>query len=249
MNAPSVLPHQQRALHDGEPGYVLHTYAFKETSLVVEAFTREFGRIGLVAKGARRPGSALRGTLIAFQPLLLAWSGKSELKLLQRAESQGGHQQLAGLTLICGFYVNELLLKLTARDDPHAGLYANYEQALAALRAGEAPSPVLRRFERRMLAELGYGLQLVQDVHGAPLVAEREYLYVVERGAVPAEEGGADSGTPSLTGRALLEMQRDDYSDPATLQQARALMRHAINHHLGGKPLHSRQLLREMQQL
>ena len=249
MNAPATVPSPRVLQHDGESGYVLHTYAFKETSLVVDALTRDFGRIGLVAKGARRPGSRLRGVLMAFQPLLLTWSGKSELKVLHRAEWQGGHQQLSGLRLICGFYLNELLLKLTARDDAHVGLYADYERALAALREGEAPGPVLRRFERHMLAELGYGLQLAQDVHGAPLVAERDYHFVLERGAIPIEESGAGSGAPRVSGRALLQMQRDDYSEPVTLQQARALMRHAIHHYLGGKPLHSRQLLREIQQL
>ena len=108
-------------LREAEPGYVLHSYSFKETSLVVEVFTRECGRIGLVAKGARRPRSALRGTLMAFQPLLLSWSGRSELRVLHRAEWVGGQPQLSGLALICGFYLNELVLKLMQRDDPHAG--------------------------------------------------------------------------------------------------------------------------------
>jgi DNA repair protein RecO (recombination protein O) len=249
VNAPIALagerPHQQ----DTEPGYVLHAYAFKETSLVVELFTRNFGRMGLVAKGARRPASPLRGTLMAFQPLLLAWSGKSELKVLHRAEWQGGHAQLAGLPLICGFYLNELLLKLMARDDPHPGLYGHYEAALATLREGDPPATVLRRFERRMLAELGYGLVLTHDVHGEPLQTDATYFYSLERGPVDADEGSPAPDSPELTGKALLDMDRDDYADAATLQQARALMRYVVNHYLGGKPLHTRQLLREMQQL
>ena len=97
MNAPSSLPREKANLRDVEPGYVLHSYPFKETSLVVEVFTRSFGRLGLVAKGARRPRSALRGVLMAFQPLWLSWSGKSELRLLHRAEWQGGQPQMAGL--------------------------------------------------------------------------------------------------------------------------------------------------------
>jgi DNA repair protein RecO (recombination protein O) len=249
VNAPIPLPRDRTHHQEAEPGYVLHTYAFKETSLVAELFTRNFGRVGLVAKGARRPASPLRGSLMAFQPLLLTRSGKSELKVLHRADWQGGNAQLAGVPLICGFYLNELLLKLLARDDPHAGLYVQYEAALAGLREGEPPAAVLRRFERSMLAELGYALQLTQDVHGAPVAAERAYVYLLERGPVEAEEGSRNPDSPELTGKALLDMHQDDYRDAATLQQARALMRYVVNHYLGDKPLHTRQLLREMQQL
>jgi DNA repair protein RecO (recombination protein O) len=249
VNAPIALarerPHQQEA----EPGYVLHTYPFKETSLIVELFTRDHGRVGLVAKGARRPASPLRGTLMAFQPLLLGWSGKSELKVLHRAEWQGGHAQLGGLPLICGFYLNELLLKLMARDDAHPQLYAHYEAALEMLREDEPRAAVLRRFERRMLAELGYGLLLAQDVHGAPVESQRTYYYVVERGPVAAEEGSPGPDCPEVSGKVLLDIAQDDYREAATLQQARAVMRYVVNHYLAGKPLHTRQLLREMQQL
>jgi DNA repair protein RecO (recombination protein O) len=249
VNAPIAVPRERPHQQEAEPGYVLHSYPFKETSLVVELFTRNFGRVGLVAKGARRPASPLRGALMAFQPLLLAWSGKSELKVLHRAEWQGGHAQLAGLPLICGFYLNELLLKLLARDDPHAGLYAHYEGALDMLRQGEPAAVVLRRFERRMLAELGYALPLAHDAHGEPVLPERTYCYVVERGPVDVEEGVPPGESPELSGQALLDMDRDEYGDPSTVQQAKALMRHVVNHYLGGKPLHTRQLLREMQQL
>jgi DNA repair protein RecO (recombination protein O) len=183
---------------------------------------------------------------MAFQPLLLSWSGKAELKVLQRVEWQGGPAQLAGLPLICGFYLNELLLRLVARHDAHEGLYAAYETALAALREGQPPAACLRRFERQMLAELGYGLVLVQDAHGAPVDPDAEYVYALERGPVLLGRVAHDINMPSLSGRALLDIARDDYSDPATLQQARALMRFVINHYLGGQALHTRQLLLEL---
>ena len=125
---------------DDEPAYVLHAYPFKETSLVVEVFSRNFGRLGLVARGARRPRSALRGLLMAFQPLSLDWAGKSELRTLHRAERLAGHAQLAGMSLMCGFYLNELLLKLVPREDPHEGLYLAYE---AALQLAQRSAPCL----------------------------------------------------------------------------------------------------------
>jgi len=254
LNAPSSLPREKANLRDVEPGYVLHSYPFKETSLVVEVFTRSFGRLGLVAKGARRPRSALRGVLMAFQPLWLSWSGKSELRLLHRAEWQGGQPQMAGLALMCGFYLNELLLKLVAREDPHEELYGAYEQALSSLRDGQAPAVVLRRFEHWMLAGLGYALRLNEDVGGAVLEPTATYAYVVERGAVRKEPSGPAAIPPAeagleVIGKTLLDMDRGDYSDPATVLQSRALMRYVINHYLGGQTLHTRQLLRDLQQL
>src|SRR6187455_1294129 len=114
---------------DEQPAYVLHTYAYRETSLIVEAFTAEYGRVALVARGAKRPRSEMRGLLQGFQPLLLSWSGANELKTLQKAEWRGGMPLPGGSALLCGFYLNELLLKLLAREDAHPQLYASYETA------------------------------------------------------------------------------------------------------------------------
>ena len=235
-----------RILREAEPGYVLHSYSFKETSLVVEVFTRDCGRLGLVAKGARRPRSSLRGTLMAFQPLLLSWSGRSELRVLHRAEWQAGQPQLSGLALICGFYLNELVLKLMPRDDPHEGLYAGYEEALAALRAGDTPAAVLRRFEHRMLTELGYALLLTEDVHGAAIDAAAATL---TRGARSGSCGrlAAMPATLCRSPARRCWTWPETTTPPVTVQQSRALMRRVINHYLGGQALHTRQLLRDMQ--
>jgi len=239
---------ERRGVHDDEPGYVLHMYPFKETSLVVEVFTRRLGRLGLVARGARRPRSSLRGVLMAFQPLILSWSGKAELRTLHGAEWLAGHPQLAGLSLMCGFYLNELLLKLLAREDPHDGLYLAYDEALRALRGTGPPAWVLRRFEKMLLRELGYGMLLERDAAGEAIRREATYTYQVERGPEVAQGPVADD-VVTLSGKTLLDMAADDYRDSLTLQQSRALMRFVLNHYLGGQPLHTRQLLLEMQQL
>jgi len=240
---------EDRGRRDNEPGYVLHTYPFRETSLVVEAYTRAHGRVAMVAKGARRPKSALRGLLLAFQPLLLSWTGKSELQTLVRAEWQAGLLPLRGGALMCGFYVNELLLKLLARHDPHEALFDGYAATLAELAAADADhARILRRFEKALLRELGYALTLDLDVDtGQPVAAERRYVYVVDRGPVAAAEG-ASNGL-ELAGQTLLDIQRDDYSRATTQQQSKALMRMLINHLLGDQVLHTRQLLRDLQQL
>lgn len=250
-------------------GYVLHTYPYRETSLILQVWTEKHGRLGLVAKGARRPKSPARAVLIPFQPLAMDWFGRGELRTLKTAEPAAPATPLAGQALLSAFYLNELLLKLTTRDDPHEGLFAAYDEAITELRAAsrragdrlrpDADSrgasqvpvePILRRFELRLLQELGYALELAREAGThAPIVAEREYLYVVERGPVPAGEAGAPANAVRLTGRTLLALERADLGDPATVAQAKPLMRLLINHSLNGQELATRAMVRDLQRL
>ena len=239
----------ERARRDGQPGYLLHTYPYRETSLVAEVYTRDSGRVAVIARGARRPRSALRGVLMAFQPLQFSWSGKAELKTLHKAEWQGGYIPLRGLSLICGFYLNELLLKLLPREDAHEELFEAYATALAQLPSAQDHAAVLRRFERVLLRELGYGLVFDREVtSGNPVTADQRYRYVPDRGPVAATETSEQSGV-ELAGKTLLDMAIDQYTDPRTVQQSKVLMRALINHCLGNQTLHTRQLLRDLQQL
>ena len=244
-----------RVRHEAQPAFVLHSYPFRETSLIIEVFTRNYGRVALVARGARRPRSALRGVLLAFQPLLLAWGGKGELRTLHKAEWQGGLSQLKGRGLLCGFYLNELMLKLLARDDPHEALYETYQATLNTLSNGGAHAITLRRFEQELLKEAGYALTLDRDAaSGEAIRADGSYQYLIERGPVlyarePAPPGGDDENRLELAGQTLLDMARDDYSSALTQQQSKALMRVLINHYLGNQTLNTRQLLKDLQQL
>ncbi|MBA2350810.1 MAG: DNA repair protein RecO [Burkholderiales bacterium] len=254
-----------KARQDAQTAFVLHTYPFRETSLVIEIFARDAGRVALVARGARRPKSALRGALLAFQPLALSWFGKNELRTLHRAEWLGGLPMLHGEALICGFYLNELLLKLLARDDPHPLLFDSYHAALQELAGAGEVAPILRRFEKRFLQELGYALTLTRDArNGATIEADRQYAYVMERGALPVAPAGVrekkvesvgpgtGGGKPPLveiSGKTLLDMARDDYSDATTLQQSKLLMRAIIDHYLGAQSLNTRQLMKDLRQL
>lgn len=238
------------ARHDLEAAFVLHQYPWKETSLVVEAFTRPSGRVALIARGARRPASALRGVLRAFEPLDLSWFGKGELHTLHSAERVGGFPFLQGTALMCGFYLNELILHLLPRDDPHEKLFDAYEATLRQLAEDAGAEPTLRRFERFLLQALGYGLPLAVEVEtGAPVEPERRYHYVIERGPSLAGAIGAGENRLELCGKTLLDMVADDYSDAVTLQESKLLMRTLIAHYLGGRPLYSRQLLRDLRQL
>jgi len=234
---------------DHQPVYVLHTYPFKETSLVVELFSREFGRVAAVAKGARRPRSAMRGMLQSFQPLTATWSGKLELKTLHSLEWGSGLLLLNGEALMCGFYLNELLLRLLPREDGHELLFDYYAQTLKILASDKNYAATLRRFELKMLQEMGYAVPLDHDEHSAVIVADRNYFYVAEIGACSEHAQRHQQNGVQLSGKTLLHMANDDYSDVQTQQQSKQLMRVLLAHYLGDKPLYTRQLLIDLQEL
>lgn len=237
----------QRQRIDGAAAFLLHAHPYSETSLILDVFARDHGRLALLARGARRPRSPQRGVLLAFQPLELGWFGGGEVKTLAKAEWMGGLPLLAGKCLLLGYYLNELLLKLLPREDAHPALFDAYGEALAALSRGASEAAELRRFEKTLLRELGYGLSLDQEAGtGAPVRPDGRYLYLVERGVVAA---GGDDGVPTVAGKTLLDMAADDYADPRTLVESRQIMRQLITHHLGGQALQSRRIFVELQDL
>ena len=229
---------------ENQPAFVLHSYPFRETSLILEVFSRNHGRLAMVARGVRRPRSALRGLLMGFQPLELSWFGKGEVRTLHSAEWQGGQPQLGGTALLCGFYLNELLLNLMARDDPHEQLFDYYRQTLQRLAREPDHAAILRGFEKRMLQELGYALLLEREAGtDKPINADMTYRYAVERGALP--DDGETHGI-AVAGKTLLDMAADDYRDAVSAQQSKQLIRMLLNHHLAGKTLHTRELIKDL---
>jgi DNA repair protein RecO (recombination protein O) len=244
MNA-RALPER----HDDQPAYVLHAYPYKETSLIVEALVRDFGRIGLVAKGARRPRSELRGVLQAFQPITLSFAGATELKTLVRAEWRGGVPLPSGRALMSAFYLNELLLKLLAREDAHAALFDEYEQALVALACDAAPAAqakVLRRFEVRLLAELGYALPLSQEAGtGAAIDPAARYHYAFDRGP---QRHASEPGVrwPVVRGATLIALAGQHFPDADIAAEAKRLMRDVIDHYLESRRIESRRIAADL---
>jgi DNA repair protein RecO (recombination protein O) len=228
-----------------QPAFVLHSYPYRETSLVLEVFSREYGRVALVARGARRPRSPMRGLLMSFQPLLLSWFGKNELRTLHRAERQGGQPQLQGTALLCGLYLNELLLNLMVRDDPHTTLFDYYRATLQRLANDADQAATLRCFEKHLLQELGYALLLEQEADtGDPIDPAMQYRYLIERGALR----DAQEGLPVL-GKTLHDIAADQYGDAISAQQSKQLMRMLLNHYLAGKVLHTRELIKDLQRV
>lgn len=240
-------PQEKESRVADQPGFVLHSYPYKETSLIVDVFSRDYGRVALIAKGAKRPHSKLRGVLQTFQPLSVGWSGKAEVRTLTAAEWIGGLLPLERSALLCGFYLNELLVKLLARDDPHPVLFDHYISTLNQL-AHDEPAPiVLRKFERALLKETGVGGNLtICTETGRPVEAGHIYVVDPERG--PRSAHPADN-TPRVTGKTLLDMESEDYTDNTTQLQSKFLMRFLLAHHLGGVPLNTRQILIDLMQL
>ncbi len=228
---------------DGDPAFVLHTRPWRETSLIVDILSRHHGRLGLVARGARRAGAVIKTRLIPFQPLTLSWFGKAQLRTLHAAEWQGGGLMLRGHALMCGFYLNELLLRLLPEGDAHEALFDHYARALADLNLRPEVEPVLRRYELALLSELGYAQSLGHLADGGELDPEARYGYKIETGVVPAGAG------PVYRGHTLLALAAGDFSQPTTLAEGKILMRALLAHYLGDKPLATRQMLLDLQRV
>ena len=208
--------------------------------------------MALVAKGVRRPRSAMRGVLMGFQPLEITWSGKGEVVTLHNAEWQGGQPLLQGRALLCGYYLNELLINLLPREDTHEQLFDHYSQTLQALSASPENDPAffsasLRRFEKRLLGELGYGLMLAHDVAGQGILSDQRYLYEMESGPRMIADSSASAGT--ISGQTLLDMDAESFDNPVTLLESKQLMRSLMAFYLNGKQLHSRRLFEDLADL
>jgi DNA repair protein RecO (recombination protein O) len=220
------------------PAYVLHQQAYRDTSRIVEAFTQEHGRLTLFARGANGPKSGIRGILRPFQRLLLSWTGRTDAGQLTGAEIDGDLTPFAPQRLMSGFYLNELLLKLTERWDPHPEIFLSYAMCIASLSAGDAEEPVLRRFEKRLLNDLGYGLELSRTDQGLPVQSDRYYRFGRQSGPqlCVAEAPGA------VYGQSLADLDCEEFADARSLRDAKRLLRNAIDTCLDGRVLKSREV-------
>lgn len=212
------------------PAWVLHRYPWRETSLIVEMLTLDHGRVGMVARGARarrRSGTPLQ----PFAPLAVSFRQRGELATLTGVETTGRVHAFTGRTFLAACYLDELALRLLARDDPAPDVYRLYSDALAGL--GNDPAPVVRRFEGRLIRALGFALPLTHDIGGALLAPGKRYRYDPERGPVPAGEGAG------YTGGMLAAIADERFDEPAVLNAAAAIFRDVIVWHLGGRRLKS----------
>ncbi len=221
-----------------EPAWVLSVRPYRETSALVEAFTPHAGRVGLVARGVRSGRARTRGLLQPFQPLLLSFSDRGELGTLGSLEPDGAPVTLRGEAVFSGWYLNELVLRLLPRRDPHPRLFEHYASALTAL-AGPAAGASLRVFEMRLLTELGYGVQLPE-----PVEADAWYAWDEERGLRLAEPGPS-----SYRGASLQALAEEALDTPESLRDARRLLRAALAPHLGDRKLRTPEMLRTLRKV
>ena len=246
-----------------EPAYVLHHYDWSESSVIVEAFTRGHGRLALVAKGAKRPSSNFRSILLPLQPLLLAWGGDAEIRTLKSAEWGGGLVMPTGEALLSGYYANELLMRLLAREDAHPRLFDAYAALVHVLASGQSETVVasgLRAFELLLLREAGHLPALrAQTLTFAPLAADEPYRLVAEGGlrAAHADDGAWLAGAQWLL---LADALDDEAPLTAALHAVAALpgearaalrqqLRELLHYHCGAGTLRTRQLMMDLQAL
>lgn len=223
------------------PVFVLHRRRYGDTSLLLELFAREQGRVAAVARGAAQGRSRRAGLLQSFVPLLATWSGRGEVATLGRVEGTGAVVLLRGTALYCGLYLNELLLRLLPRQDGHPELFDRYAALLPRLAAASDVEPLLRRFELELLTELGFAPMLTCEADGStPIRGERWYRYRDASGAAPANADEPEA----VRGQTLLDLAAGEFDNTGTRGEARELMRRLIAHQLDGRPLKSRELFR-----
>lgn len=224
-----------------DPAFVLHTRPYRNSSLLVDLLSTSHGLVSAVARSARGPKSRYRGILQPFAPLLVSWSGRSELKTLGQVEAQGAPFALTGEALFCGFYLNELLIRLLHREDPHPVLFKAYETVLTGLCDPARWLVPLRLFEKRLLSEVGYGLCLHEAADTRlPIQPEQYYLYLPDRGFILTD--ASTEGSMIFSGRTLLALHHEKLEDDDCLQKVKRLLRIALTYQLGDKPLKSRSL-------
>lgn len=222
-----------------QPSFILHRRPYRETSFLVDIFTQDHGRLTVVAKGVRKPRSASPGLLQAFIPVLLSWTGKGELMTMTHVELRGQSLPLQGESLFAGFYLNELLVALLQKWDPHPDLFAVYEKTLRDLHTG-LNEKILRSFEKYLLEDLGYGLLPKSSSTLDSIAADKNYRFIADLGFMPAEEAAIAGNV--FSGKSLLAIANEDWQDSTILQEAKRLMRLILLPLLGNKTIYSRRL-------
>lgn len=220
--------------------YILHKRAYKESSYIIEFFTREQGVVSAIAKGAKSSKSKFYLDLQLFSCLEASFTGKTDLMTLTQADVVRATRISSQKNIFCGYYVNELVLRLLHKYDQHTELFQHYDELIQALSTNAVPEPLLRIFEKDLLTEIGYGLDFASTVDGQSIVDGHYYMVSPESGIIEVE---ADRASELLVrGKTLNDIAMENFSDSISLRESKQLMRRLLQYHLGGKPLKTRDL-------
>ena len=220
-----------------QPAYILQSRKFRETSLIFDVFTKEYGKVSILAKGVRKAKSKYLGLLQAFIPLHISYMGHADLKILTHVEIAGEVIQYKGITMYSGFYINELVQHLLTYYDPHPGVFDDYCECLKELFVNQRSEEILRFFELNFLEKIGYGLHLSHDIeYNEPVEAHKKYQFFPDQGPKESVQG-------SISGSTLIAMQQRSFPNQQALTEAKLLMRNVIDFHLQHKELKTRTLI------
>ncbi len=225
--------------------YILHSRPFKDSSALLDCFSAQYGLVTLIAKGAKRPRSRLQGLIQPFMLLQMSWVGKSELKTLSQVEATVLYPKLSGPKLLLGLYLNELLMRLLQHQDSHPSLFADYDHTINALEQSSLETEqqmILRQFELKLVAELGYGIDLFHEAKtGESISPELLYSFDATIGMIEASSMSL-SDKLTISGASIIALQTGVCENEMQLREAKKLMRFVLAHYLGNKPLQSRKL-------
>ncbi|MGZ8163679.1 MAG: DNA repair protein RecO [Methylobacter sp.] len=223
-----------------QAAFILQYRKYQETSLIIDVLTKDFGRISLLAKGVRKSKSKTAGLLQPFVPLAISYFGKTDLKTLISVEIIYPFNEIKGLSLYCGFYINELVSRFLHKYDPHPEVFLDYGECLSGLADSSKIEAALRIFELNLMDNIGYGLNLEYDLlNEKPVDPIKKYQFNSESGPTEAIDG-------VFSGSTLLALKSREFADSQTLFEAKMLMRKVIDVQLQGKPLKSRSIINQI---
>ncbi|MFI4937575.1 MAG: DNA repair protein RecO [Candidatus Berkiellales bacterium] len=234
------------------PIYILHIRPYRDSSAILECLSSEYGWVSLLARGAKRPRSRMIGHIQPFIPLQCGWVGRSELKTLTQIEAENLYPRLTGDKIALGLYLNEVILRLLQRQDPHPQLFYAYDKAIRALSieaCSKQAQLILRDFELCLLAELGYGLDLTHDGRTKDkIVPELLYSYDPMVGIYEVSAMLSSTNKVAVSGASLIAFHHREITSDTQLREIKNLMRSILSHYLGDKPLHSRKLFQTVKE-
>jgi DNA repair protein RecO (recombination protein O) len=231
---------------EGEPAYLIHQRPYSETSQIINLFSRHYGRVDAIAKGSKRPKSKFKSFLQPFSPILVSWSGRSQLKTLRSVDISSGKQSnVSRKHLMSAFYLNELILSFLTTADPYPDLFDAYSLAINNLSNADSSEIILREFEIQLLTEIGYAINFQTEAMSSKKIEPNlSYRFIAEEGFVSSVTSSARDAL--IKGSVIQSIDRKDFSQPETMRAAKRIIRESVKYHLSGKELNTKKVVKSL---